>query len=138
MKRAIVLLAFIGLVGCPPAQHPRHTLRASVLTVARAVKELDVLCAESARITRRVDVADTCAKSYNVARDSLLSAEAMIDAWTSADQRQVGCFAAKGGRALLEMARAARSAGAELPNSVVDGMQLAEILVPMAEGACPK
>lgn len=138
MKHAIALLALIGVAACKPAEHPRHTLRASVLTVARAVKEVDLLCADSARATKSAKTADACAQAYTVARESLLSAEAMLDAWTASDQRQVGCFAAKGGRALLEMVHAARAAGASLPNSVVDGAQLAELLVPMAEGSCPR
>jgi hypothetical protein len=133
-----VLVAGWVLLACKPAQHPRHTLRASVLTVARAVKEVDMLCAESARIAKSVQTAETCARAYVVARESLLSAEAMLDAWNASDQRQVGCFAAKGGRALLEMTHAARAAGATLPNAVVDGAQIAELLVPMAEGACPQ
>lgn len=142
MKHAIALLA-IALVGCglfKPAATPRHTMRASVLAVAYATKELDAVCAATARAlggTRGADVAGKCAAAYRVARASLLSAEAGLDAWTAADQRAVGCLAAKAGRALLEGVHAAKAAGATMPNAVVDGMQLAELLVPMAEGACP-
>jgi hypothetical protein len=143
MKSAIALLA-ISLAGCglfKKAEHPRHTLRASVLGVAYATKALDGVCADTARTlggARGAELAGTCARAYRVARESLLSAEAGLDAWTAADQRLVGCFAAKGARALLEGVHAAKAAGATLPNAVADGAQLAEILVPIAEGACPK
>lgn len=118
-------------VGCVPpgktAESPdRATARAVVLTLAEAVKDADQLCATFATSTKNVDVAKACADAYDVARPSLISAEAGIDAWDSASKGQLACLAVDAVVSLSAFSKIFDLNKIAIPVVIVDAVKLAE------------
>jgi hypothetical protein len=84
---ATIILGVI-LLGCPKAQAPtRDQARAAVLVAAEAVRVLGEICAKRALAEEESDpdkaleLARTCAKSYDSARLFLISTSSGVDAW---------------------------------------------------------
>ena len=127
----IVLCALLGW--CSGCTTPREQARGAVLVTADAVRLADTTCAEAAikmgriHTSRAVDLAGRCADAYDVARTSLLVAEAGVDAWDDADRAQTACAFARASGALLRMSTAMRDAGVQIPTIVEDALRLAPL-----------
>ncbi len=117
---------------CKPGQTPRETGRATVLVVADAVKQLDALCAALARAKQDAALGQSCADGYDVARASLISAEAALDAYDSVGAGNLPCAVAHSVTAMQGMVDSIRKAGGSTPPVVDDAFALA----PLLTGAC--
>ncbi|WP_394849724.1 hypothetical protein LZC95_20005 [Pendulispora brunnea] len=116
-------------VGCLKRTHDaespsRQTARATIVLVAKAVLIADQTCSGVAKKQEKASIAATCEQAYNVARNSLLTAESGVDAWDSVAQKDIACAIIESGRALKRTADAIQSAGVELPAIVVDALKL--------------
>lgn len=132
------IVAVFGLalmVGCSPSPEvARDQARATVLTIARGVHDADMLCAELAYAKKDGKLARTCADAYDVARDALLGAESVVDAWDEAHEGQVGCATAKAVASLTSMVSAIQGAGGKVPAVVTDALTLAPVLTGVCRG----
>lgn len=127
-----MLCGFFGVAavfsGCLPkgAESPdRATARAVILTVARGVHEADVLCAQFARDTKDAGLAKKCADAYDLARPSLIGAEAGVDGWNAASQGHLACLAIDSITALTQFSKVLTDSKVALPLVITDALQLA-------------
>lgn len=135
MPPAVAVVAFVlvlAIASCKPAETPREQARGTILTIAFAVRAADETCAAIAKSRRDVDLATTCAKAFDAARDSLIGAEASVDAWDRGASGDVSCAVARGVSALTSIVSAVRTAGGTVPPVVDDALRLA----PLVTGVC--
>lgn len=123
--------------GCVPpggAESPdRATARASILLVAKGVKEADAMCAKFALDTKDVSLAKNCADIYDLARPSLIGSEAAVDGWNDSSKGQLACLAIDSIVALESFAKVLGQAKLALPLIIVDSLKLADAF----KGLCP-
>lgn len=136
MKKLLVKMCLVGtmcMVACVPpgktAESPtRATARAVILTLAEAVKDADQLCATFAIQTKNVDVAKACANAYDVARPSLISAEAGIDGWDDASAGHLACLTVDAVNALSAFSKIFELNKIALPEVIVDAIKLSSAM----------
>lgn len=125
----VCLFSFlIGGACIPPggAETPaRATARATILTIAEAVKVADKVCATYALQTKEQAVAVKCADAYDLARPSLIGAEAGVDGWNDTSKGRLACLATDAITALEQIALVLEKEKIALPAIVLDGLELA-------------
>jgi len=118
--------------GCLPAKNAetpdRATARATILTVAKAVSIADQACATYATANHDAATAKKCADAYDLARPSLVGAEAAVDGWSDATAGNLACLSADAISALEQFAGIFLGAQLALPTTVVDALHLADTL----------
>lgn len=88
MKRLLPILA-LCLAACSGASVSRAQARGVVLVEAEAVKIGDKTCAQVALEKTDLPLAKACESAYDIARASLLTAAAGIDAWDEGKKSDV-------------------------------------------------
>lgn len=120
--------------GCRPTDAPRENVRAIVLTVARAVKDADLLCETAASRQKNLDVLKKCGDAYDAAREALIQAEDLLDAWDDAAAARVPCVVKTAVGKLGEIARAIMKGGDKIPPIVDDAARLSELYTGLCHG----
>jgi len=122
------MLAIALLDGCLPAKAPdveRETARAAVLTVAEAVRVVDVECARIVRATGDRELGAKCEAFHVPARAALVGAGSVVDAWGELEQRRgVTCAVVTVARDLALLAREMAGKGARALPVVSDALSL--------------
>ena len=119
---AVVFPVLSMLQGCRPAQAP-DAYRAGISLVSEAVRVTDGACANLALERHDQNLALSCAAAYDTARNSLLAAEAGLDA---GHETNALCAFKNGVNALHRLADAVSSAGGSLPPVVADAFSFGE------------
>lgn len=128
----VALFLTIALVGCKPAETPREQARSVVLTIAEGVRQGDIACADYARTKKDFSIAYECAAIVAQARETLIAAEDLVDAWDAESAGKLGCSMKSAVAALEQMESAVTKAGAKVPAAVDDAIRLA----PLLTGGC--
>jgi|GEM_PF-4570473 len=144
LLRTIAVGGVIGacaayVLACTPpkdaSDQRRATARGTVLVVAEAIHIADATCASTAKATRDLALAETCAQAYDDARAGLVAAAASVDAWDDGSHGGVVCGVQRGLDGLGKLLPALRKAGAKIPTIVDDATRLGAILI-ASEGTC--
>lgn len=93
----------------------------------------DTLCAKFAKDTKSAALAGECADIYDVARPSLIGAEAAVDGWNDADKGRIICLAVDSISALHQFAAVLSRLKIALPAVILDALELAD----QFKGMCP-
>ena len=132
---AVLLVAAATAIGgqsCRPAETPRETARSVVLSVAEGVRVGDEACASIAIAKSDLELAESCATFVREAREQLITAEEMIDAWQAGETGRIACAVRDASSALGRLLDTVRRAGGKPPPAVEDALRLA----PQLAGAC--
>jgi len=132
LRKILVLVAFVVLASCKPADTPREQARAVVLSVAEGVRIGDQVCAAYAVKVKDLQMAEVCAALVAQARQALITAEDGVDLWGAAEAKNIPCAVKSSVEILGRLSEELKRAGAPMPPAVEDALLLAPILV----GAC--
>lgn len=125
------LLALLALIGCSPANSPaqvRADARAVVSLAQDAWIATGQVCVNLAVANSDQGLLDKCKSILLPARDSLIAAEAALDAWSAADQGNIACLVSKAVAGIAAGEQAVKDAGGQLPQLVDDAIQAAVAL----------
>ncbi len=130
MRLAIYLLT-CALVGCG-ASASRAQARGAVLVTAEAVRLGDKACADVALEKNDLPLARACETAYEIARASVLTAAASVDAWDEGKKGDVACAIKRAGDELSKTVSELRARQASIPKLIEDAIALAA-----STGKCP-
>jgi hypothetical protein len=105
---------------------------ASVQLLEVAWEDAGTACLDAARAAKDDTIRQKCEVVLTPARTSLIAAQSGLDAWAAGDQKNVPCLIASVANSLASLANVVHL---KLPQSVVDGVKIAESYVGQCGGA---
>lgn len=125
----IVVCFAISQVACGASQEMvRHAAREHTLLAADAGVKFQALCAEKARASQDLKLAEACQKAYDTSRAGLLSAEGFLDSWDAQARGSFICTMAHALDALAHGVEAYVAAGGKSPPLIDDALAMGSSL----------